>query len=255
MNFNYKTIPACNPQNLAIAQAGGPVCLADVVPAPGSTTNDPSIRSDATAFGEDTQRGYDQLAFFGSVDFDIIPHVLTISGGTRWYQYKEFLVGSQYSTGTECLNVPNGQCAGGVVNIDAAHDRVTYAGFKSRANITWHVNQDVMTYFTFSQGFRPGGFNRSVSGVATGANGAPQFEKPNGYAPDSLDQLRVGHQERVVRPSPAGQPDRLPHGVGRRSASVLQPDGARQHHLRRSTARTIRSTAARSSSTCGSPTT
>jgi iron complex outermembrane receptor protein len=197
MNFNYKTIPACNAQNLAIAQAGGQVCLADVRPNIASTTNDPNIRSDATAFGEDTQRGYDQLAFFGSVDFDIIPHVLTISAGTRWYQYKEFLVGSQYSTGTECLNVPNGQCGnlngtGGTVNIDAAHDRVTYEGFKSRANATWHVNQDVMAYFTFSQGFRPGGFNRSVSSVAVGANGAAQFEKPNGYMPDSLDNYEWG---------------------------------------------------------------
>ncbi|HEY1427001.1 MAG TPA: TonB-dependent receptor [Caulobacteraceae bacterium] len=197
MNFNYKTIPACNPQNLPIALAGGQVCLADVRPAPGSTANDPNIRSDATAFGEDTQRGYDQLAFFGSVDFDVIPHVLTISAGTRWYQYKEFMIGSQYSTGTECLNVPNGQCggpsgAGGTVNIDAAHDRTTYTGFKSRANITWHVNQDVMTYFTFSQGFRPGGFNRSVSGVAKGADGKPQFEKPNSYAPDFLDNYEWG---------------------------------------------------------------
>src|SRR6185437_3664974 len=73
MNFNYKTIPDCSPQNLTIAQAGGQPCLANVRPAPGSTMNDPSIRSATTAFGEDTQRGYDQLAFFGSVDFDIIP--------------------------------------------------------------------------------------------------------------------------------------------------------------------------------------
>jgi iron complex outermembrane recepter protein len=192
MNFNYKTIPACNPQNLAIAQAGGQVCLANVVPAAGSTTNDPNVRSDSTAFGEDTQRGYDQIAFFGSADFDIIPHVLTISGGTRWYQYKEFLVGSQYSTGAECLNVPNGQCAGGVVNIDSHNDHTTYSGFKSRANITWHVNDDVMTYFTYSEGFRPGGFNRSVSGVAPGPTGAAQFEKPNGYAPDSLINYEWG---------------------------------------------------------------
>ena len=81
-------------------QAGGPPCLANVGPAPGSTANDPSIRSDTTAFGEDTQRGYDQTAFFGSVDFDMIPHVLTITGGTRWYQYNEFEVGSQYATGS-----------------------------------------------------------------------------------------------------------------------------------------------------------
>jgi iron complex outermembrane receptor protein len=192
MNFNYKTIPACTPQNLAIALGGGQVCLADVTTAPGSTANSPGVRSDITAFGEDTQRGYDQVAIFGSVDFDVIPNKLTVSAGTRWYQYKEFEVGSQYATTTGCVNVPNGQCVGGLVNIDSHNDHVTYSGFKSRANVTWHINQDVLGYFTFSEGFRPGGFNRSVSAVATGPGGLAQFLKPNGYAPDSLTNYEIG---------------------------------------------------------------
>jgi len=193
-NFNYKTIPACTPENLAIAEAGGPVCLADVTTAPGSTANDPGVRSDSTAFGEDTQRGYDQAALFASVDFDIIPKVLTVSVGSRYFNYSEFEVGSQYATTTGCLNVPNGQCVGGLVNINNAHDHVTYQGFKSRANITWHITPDTMTYFTFSQGFRPGGFNRSVSAVAplTTVKSTAQYEKPNGYAPDSLTNYEVG---------------------------------------------------------------
>ena len=37
-----------------------------------------------------------------------------------------------------------------------------YHGFKSRANLTWHITPDIMAYYTFSQGFRPGGFNRTV---------------------------------------------------------------------------------------------
>jgi iron complex outermembrane recepter protein len=195
MNFNYKTIPSCTPTNLSAALAGGPVCVANVTTAPGSTANDPGQRSDATAFGEDTQRGYDQFAAFVSFDFDIIPHVLTVTGGTRYYDYSEYLVGSQYATTTGCLNVPNGQCAGGVVDIDAAHDRSHYHGFKSRANITWHITPDILTYFTFSQGFRPGGFNRSVSGVANlnvSAPKDPQYEKPNSYAPDSLTNYEIG---------------------------------------------------------------
>jgi outer membrane receptor protein involved in Fe transport len=194
-NFNYKTIPACDPPNLAAAQAGGPVCLSDVTTVPGVPTNHPGIRSDNTAFGEDAQRGYDQVALFGSVDFDIIPHVLTVTGGTRYFEYSENEFGTQYGTTTGCLNVPNGQCAGGVVNIDNAHDKKVYKGFKSRANITWHITPDLLTYFTFSQGFRPGGFNRSVSAVAnlnTTAPKDPQFEKPNSYAPDSLDNYEVG---------------------------------------------------------------
>ncbi|HEX4861445.1 MAG TPA: TonB-dependent receptor [Rhizomicrobium sp.] len=191
MNFNYKTIPACTPANLENALNGGPVCVADVRTAPGSTANDPGVRSDATAFGEDTQRGYDQTAFFASADYDILDN-LTVTAGTRWYQYREFEVGSQYGTNTSCMNVPNGECGSGMINIDAAHDRKTYAGFKSRANITYHITPDIMAYYTFSQGFRPGAFNRSVSAVATGPDGKPQFEKPNGYAPDSLQNQEIG---------------------------------------------------------------
>ncbi len=190
-NFNYKTIPACSPANLAAALAGGAPCVADVTTAPGATTNDPGIRSDSTAFGEDTQRGYDQTAFFGSVDYDILDNV-TLTVGTRWFDYSEFEVGSQYGTGTECLNVPNGECAGGVVNINNAHDSRHYTGFKSRGNATWHITPDTMVYFTYSEGFRPGGFNRSVSAVAPGPGDLKQYEKPNGYAPDSLTNKEIG---------------------------------------------------------------
>jgi outer membrane receptor protein involved in Fe transport len=193
-NFNYKTIPSCNPANLAVALGGGAPCVANVTTAPGSTANQPGQRSDSTAFGEDTQRGYDQYAFFGSADFDLIPNVLTLTGGTRYFHYSEFEVGSQYGTTTGCLNVPNGQCVGGLVNIDAAHDHVTYSGFKSRASVNWKVTPTTNAYFTFSQGFRPGGFNRSVSAVAplTTVKSTAQYEKPNGYAPDSLDNYEIG---------------------------------------------------------------
>ncbi|HEY2177669.1 MAG TPA: TonB-dependent receptor [Caulobacteraceae bacterium] len=193
-NFNYKTIPSCTPQNLASALDGGPPCIANTNTAPGSTANDPGIRSDSTAFGEDTQRGYDQYAVFASVDFDLIPHKLTLTAGTRWYEYNEFEVGSQYATTTSCLDVPNGQCGpDALTNIDSHHDKVTYSGFKSRASITWHVTDDTLAYFTFSQGFRPGGFNRSNSKVViTGPEGLKQFLEPNGYAPDSLTNYEIG---------------------------------------------------------------
>jgi len=198
MNFNYKTLPACTPANLQTALAGGPICAADVTTAPGATSNHPGVRSDSTAFGEDTQRGYDQTAIFGSVDFDIIPKVLTVTAGTRYFDYSEFEVGTQYGTTTGCQNVPNGQCAGGLVNINNAHDKKTYTGFKSRANVTWHITPDTMVYYTFSQGFRPGGFNRSVKAVADDASGKPQYEKPNGYAPDSLTNNEIGLKSELL---------------------------------------------------------
>jgi iron complex outermembrane recepter protein len=205
MNFNYKSIPSCTPGNLATADAGGAPCVANVAPAPGSTATDPSIRSDATAFGEDLQRGYKQQALFASADYDIIPKVLTITGGTRFYHYTEFETGSQYGTNDSCVNVPNG-CTTDTHNINAENLRKGYHGFRSRGNLTWHITPDQMLYYTFSQGFRPGGFNRTTSAVAKGPDVVPgsnpvaylpQYEKPTGYGPDSLTNNEVGFKSEL----------------------------------------------------------
>ena len=60
MNFNYLSIPQCDPANLAAALVpGGPVCLSAVGPIPGNFANNPNLRTDSnTAFGEDIKRGY-----------------------------------------------------------------------------------------------------------------------------------------------------------------------------------------------------
>ncbi len=95
------------------------------------------------AFGEDTQRGYDQYAFFGSVDFDILPN-LTLTAGTRYYHYNEFETGSQYQTsggGCYAVKVCTGG-GGGDINIDAKNDYnpVDYVG--GRVSLKWQVNED-----------------------------------------------------------------------------------------------------------------
>ena len=192
MNFNYKSVPSCNPANLAVAQAGGPACTGNVETQPGTTATHPGTRGDTTAFGEDLQRGYKQDALFTSIDFDIIPKVLTLTGGTRWYHYDEFETGSEYFTSTSCGNVPN-PCPAGK-NLDKIGLKKTYNGFRSRGNLTWHVTPDILLYYTYSQGYRPGGFNRETgkSLVATGPDGKKQLFKPSGYAPDSLTNHEVG---------------------------------------------------------------
>ena len=97
MNFNYLGLPQCDPANLAAAAAGGPSCLSAVGPVPGSYAWHPELRENSnTAFGEDDQRGYKQRAFVTSIDFDLIPKVLTITAGTRYYHYDEFEYGSEY---------------------------------------------------------------------------------------------------------------------------------------------------------------
>ena len=201
MDFHYKTIPACTDTLLT----QGVTCSGLLPTIPGTTTNEPGPRDATTAFGEDTQRGYDQYALFGSVDFDIL-HNLTVTAGTRYYHYKEFEVGGQYQTYSgNCVNVlicsvpqslpaiVNGVLTNpkGNVNIDANNDRVTYHGFKSRAVITWKPQPGTMLYALFSQGFRPGGFNRAYKEVLK-LDGIPQFNRPVSYAPDSLTNWEAG---------------------------------------------------------------
>jgi len=208
MDFYQKTIPSCTPDNLAAALAGGPICLGNVTPVQAAIN--PNTRNDSINFGEDLQRGYKQTAFFTSWDYDIIPKVLTVTAGTRYYKYVEQEVGSQYGTGSSCVNVPNGACIATPINYDDHHG--TFTGFKSRANLTWHPTADTMVYYTFSQGYRPGAFNRTTKGVtkiwvdangnalpngtvASKANGdsiQTQFVKPITYAPDSLVNNEVG---------------------------------------------------------------
>jgi outer membrane receptor protein involved in Fe transport len=189
MDFDYKTIPTCTPTLIAAGNA----CSGVVQTFPGATANQPGLKSNSTAFGEDTQRGYDQYAFFGSVDFDILPN-LTLTGGTRYYHYKEFELGSQYQTyAGNCYNVLVCAVAGsGNVDIDAANDHVVYHGFKSRGSLTWKPTSTTMVYGTFSQGFRPGGFNRATKLILPDVNNNPQLLRPNGYKPDKLTNWEIG---------------------------------------------------------------
>ena len=204
MNFNYLPPPQCSPASLAVSLAGGPDCIHVVEPIHGFYATDPSQRLNAnTAFGEDVERGYKQLAFFGSIDVDLLPKVLTLTVGARHYKYDEFEHGSEYYSATSSiLNVPNstycGYCGFGI-NLKKSE-----SGTKKRGNLTWHVTPDIMAYYTYSEGFRPGGFNRtktnisgtniSLKAVAPFSAGGKdkQFNKPVGYESDNLVNNEVG---------------------------------------------------------------
>jgi outer membrane receptor protein involved in Fe transport len=192
MDFNYKTIPSCQvPANLAAALAGGPVCVGNDAPAPNSTQINPGVKGPMVGYGDDVTRGYKQLAFFGQVDFDIIPDQLTVTAGVRHYQYDEFEKGSIYHTATNCTNV---LVCPFKADIDAEHLKVKYSGFKYRFGLQWKPNRDLMFYYTYSEGFRPGGFNRYPETKApfTAGGSDNQFVKPVSYAPDSLKNHEIG---------------------------------------------------------------
>ena len=217
MDFDYKTIPSCNNPSTA----AGTICVGNDAPASAATLTHAGIKGDMVGYGEDTQRGVNQLAFFGQADFDIIPHVLTVTAGTRHYRYEQFEKGSVYHTATNCtgistgtppasplicpfkanidaegtanLNDPLAVIAASKLNVPGPGLSAVYSGFKSHFGIEWKPLEHVLLYYTYSEGFRPGGSNRypEVKAPIT-PGGAKQFIKPINYKPDSLVNNEIG---------------------------------------------------------------
>jgi outer membrane receptor protein involved in Fe transport len=191
--FLYKSIPACTSNDPA-GGSGNSGCLANIGTAPGATVQTPGARASNSAYYWDTLRETKQTAFFASLDYDIIPKVLTATVGTRHFHFENSLLGSA-TTGFGCFEggAPPGGCTAEAINLDASDLRGGESGFKSRANLTWHVAPDLMVYYTFSQGYRPGGYNANVGTEhAPGADGVAQYLLPRSYASDKLTNNELG---------------------------------------------------------------
>jgi iron complex outermembrane recepter protein len=202
MDYNYRSIPTCS-------ASYNTECFLNVQPWPGVPANNPNVRNPDDAFFDDVQRGYKQTAVFGSVSFDLIPKALTLTAGTRYFKYTEhdlggdvgsfyckFYDGAVPTSFTPCSATNfNGYGPGGPygTNLDnQVPNTTTASGFRSRANLTWKVTDDVMLYYTWSQGYRPGGFNRGTSSHLNGPDGKPQYITPVVWQPDNLTNNEVG---------------------------------------------------------------
>ena len=193
----YKTVPTCS-------AAFDNNCFNNVGPIPGAFTTNDSIRNDNTGFFDNVQRTIDQKAAFGSVDIDIIPKVLTLTAGTRYYRFNEKEVGGDvgsfyckvYAPTTkfgQCSTATNGPLSPYSTNLNTQNPNSSkYSGFRSRGNLSWKITDAALLYYTWSQGFRPGGFNRGSTGHLKGADGEFQYFTPATYAPDSLTNNEIG---------------------------------------------------------------
>jgi len=184
-------------------------CFLNIGPFPGTQANDPKVRNASDGFFEDTHRGFSQRAAFASADFDLIPKALTLTVGTRYFKYDAYergsVVGSFYckiydgavatNLGPCSANNYNGFGPGGpsgtnlnllVPNTVGAH------GFRSRVDLAWKPVDGVLVYYTYSQGFRPPGFNQSTGSYLPDKNGIAQFLLPAVYQSDDLTNNEVG---------------------------------------------------------------
>ena len=189
----YKSIPSCTANGVP-GTPGNSGCIANIGTVPGTTVQSPGVQGDTTAFYSDTEREVKQTAIFASLDFDLIPKVLTITAGTRHFKFDNSFRGS-VTSGFYCFDggVPAAGCSVDSYNLDAQNLRDSESGYRSRVNLTWHVTPNAMLYYTWSQGFRPGGFNFSGGQLHIyGTDGKLQYAIPRSYLSDTLTNNELG---------------------------------------------------------------
>ncbi len=192
--WHYKSVPNCT-SNGAAGTPGNTGCLSDVGTFSGTTVQNPGLQNDTTSFYQDQLRQTRQIAEYFSASYDLVPHVLTLTGGLRHFRFLNSEAGSVLSSfGCFQGDTPAGGCqSGSSTDLNAKDLSDTEDGNKVRANVTWHVRPDLMVYYTFSQGFRPGGFNQNGGALhGIGPDGNAQYMVPRSYTSDNLTNNEIG---------------------------------------------------------------
>jgi iron complex outermembrane recepter protein len=187
--WTYVTVPVCTPTGLSSN------CFLPIQPWPGSP---PYTPLPASGFFDDVERGYKQTAEFASADFDVIPKVLTITGAIRHFKYDDTESGGDVgSAGCKQFTTTTyfGPCQTSTTGTNVstrAPNRATPSGNRARGNLSWHVTDDVLVYYTWSQGFRAGQFNRTTSCHLPGPDNQNQYCVPAFTVPDNITNNEIG---------------------------------------------------------------
>ena len=121
-----------------------------------STQFNPNFRPQGITFINDAIRSEEQLAFFGEVTFDITDTV-ALTLGARHYDIESRLVGSSNFATLGDVDEDGGISFDQVFAdvLPLKQDDTIFKG-----SVSWSPADNVLFYATYSEGFRPGGFNR-----------------------------------------------------------------------------------------------
>lgn len=164
-----------------------------------------------TGFVNDIFKRNRQFSFYGEASYDIIPQHLTITGGARYYNEQVGMYGgSNTSFGgvrevcssvntnpqglTTCNYTPQavaptvlGASSNLAVTLAGINPQ-TYSGVLLKGNLTYKIDRDKLVYVTYSEGYRPGGFNRKGCNNASG----PGCASNRFYSPDKDYNYEIG---------------------------------------------------------------
>jgi outer membrane receptor protein involved in Fe transport len=150
--------------------AGSTGFFAPNTPHSQSTTFNPNPRAPGITFMNDAIREEEQFAAFGEVTFHATEQ-FAVTLGARYYDIETRLVGSSnFATGCATFGCgPEDDGDGGrsydvifADDLPLKEDDTILKG-----SVSWAPNDDMLFFATWSEGFRPGGFNRNEDVPAT----------------------------------------------------------------------------------------
>ena len=170
--------------------------------------NDTSVRPVQVGFFNDVQRRDKQFAAYGEASFDIIPEKLIFTGGLRYYNEKAAINGSSngsfggargvYNAATRTYSAAASppktfNVSANLNQLYADASPAKYDGVLYKANLTYRIGDGSLVYATYSDGFRPGGFNRRPCKVpSTTCPTNADFVRLGTYVPDKVQNYEVG---------------------------------------------------------------
>jgi outer membrane receptor protein involved in Fe transport len=148
----YDDIETTVDTNFFVAGSAG--FFAPNAPIAGSTMVNPNLRPEGITFINDAIRSEEQQAIFGEITFDV-NEKLSLTAGARYYDLESRLVGSSsYAT------LDPGEAGRSYDEIFADDLPLKESDTIFKGVVSYQHSDDTLFFFNYSEGFRPGGFNR-----------------------------------------------------------------------------------------------
>ncbi len=164
--------------------------------------SDPGPLPPGGVFRNDILRTDEQIGVFGEATFDLLPDTLSLTFGVRYFNVDVDFEGSANSafdilfpaTGPDGEPV-DAQTFGTNLSTQfapdnpfGAPDSASTEGVIFKGNASWTPTDDLLFYFTFSEGFRPGLLNRPGGAVGLGGDFTVPFELET----DEVQNFEIG---------------------------------------------------------------
>ncbi|MCP3675770.1 MAG: TonB-dependent receptor [Gammaproteobacteria bacterium] len=167
------------------------------------------------SFANDVTHSIDQVAVFGQFEYDLTDTV-TASIGARWYEIEDTFKGATTTVdvsgrlrafgegdlaaleaffGEDDAAAYMAAIDSGQLDISLLDDNGTLTVDDTifKASLDWHIQDDVMLFATYSEGFRPPVTNRVGGGLASNQAGAFEgFRIPVYSTTDTLENYELG---------------------------------------------------------------